>query len=277
MQRARKYGIYDTVNIRLPPKIQFYPNFILLNLKLSFAVCLNRGLLMNKLIIEIPHATAITMSSSDSTIRVLVADDHEIVRYGICSSLRECDSISVVAEASSGQEALEAYQAERPDVAVIDISMPQKDGISTTQSILEYDPDARILILTMYADEDYINRGLQAGALGYVLKNTNRDTLQKAIETIAQGDSFFSSDVSTMMAKNYARLKRNNNEGQPDLTKRETEILKLIADGFTSQQIADHLHISPRTVDTHRSNLMQKLKVKNTAALVRYAITNDLV
>ncbi|MGM0587659.1 MAG: response regulator [Bacteroidota bacterium] len=232
---------------------------------------------MNKLIIEIPHATAITMSSSDSTIRVLVADDHEIVRYGICSSLRECDSISVVAEASSGQEALEAYQAERPDVAVIDISMPQKDGISTTQSILEYDPDARILILTMYADEDYINRGLQAGALGYVLKNTNRDTLQEAIETIAQGDSFFSSDVSTMMAKNYARLKRNNNEDQPDLTKRESEILKLIADGFTSQQIADHLHISPRTVDTHRSNLMQKLKVKNTAALVRYAITHDLV
>jgi DNA-binding NarL/FixJ family response regulator len=214
---------------------------------------------------------------STDKIRVLVADDHEIVRYGICSSLRDSKLVKVVAQASDGETAIKEYKQHQPDVAVIDISMPDQDGIATTKAILEIDPDANILILTMYAEEEYINRGLAAGALGYVLKNTDRDTLICAIQNVAKGQTFFSTDVSNVLAQKYARIKRGEEQSESDLTARETEILKWISEGHTSQQIADQLHISPRTVDTHRSNLMQKLNVKNTAALVRYAIKNDLV
>jgi DNA-binding NarL/FixJ family response regulator len=215
--------------------------------------------------------------ASSDKITVLVADDHEIVRYGICSSLQDSQRVEVVAQASDGESALQEYKAAQPDVAVIDISMPDQDGISTTESILKLDPEAKVLILTMYAEEDYINKGLSAGALGYVLKNTDRKTLVQAIEQVAQGNSYFSNDVSSVLAQKYARIKRGEEQNSADLTAREVEILTLISEGMTSQQIAEQLHISPRTVDTHRSNLMQKVNVNNTAALVRFAIKNDLV
>lgn len=207
-------------------------------------------------------------------IRVLLADDHDIVRFGISSVLQTAKDIEVVAEAASGAQTLERYKQVQPDVSIIDISMPQMSGIETSSRILEYDPEAKILILTMHMNENYLNQVLRVGALGYLLKNSAKDELLDGVRKVASGQTVFSESVSQLMTERYVNQTRRNDEGggsSVNLTTREKEILKLIADGLTSQEIADKLFISVRTVDTHRANLMQKLKIKNTAALVRYA------
>ena len=214
-------------------------------------------------------------------IRVMVVDDHDIVRYGICSVLKSSPDIEVVGEASNGVQAVEQFNDLLPDVVLLDISMPEMNGIETTRTIVRNHSNARVLILTMHLNEEYLNQVLSAGASGYILKNTEIGEMLNAIRTVAQGRQIFSAPISTLMTEKYVRSAQYNQDSKdsdnPSLTKRETEILQKIADGKTSQEIAEILFISPRTVDTHRANLIQKLGVKNSAGLVRYAIENQLV
>lgn len=212
-------------------------------------------------------------------IKVLVADDHEIVRYGICSVISTADDIEVVAEAANGQEAIERYREQDPDVCILDIGMPFLNGIEAAREILSFDSHANIIILTMHVNEEYLNKALNVGALGYLLKNSSKKELLEAIRKVAKGEKIFSEPISKMMAEKYIRQARRNEREKEsvNITNREKEILRLIVDGYTSHEIAQILHISPRTVDTHRANLMQKLDIKNTAALVRYAIEHGHV
>ncbi len=219
--------------------------------------------------------------TSEQRIKVLIADDHELIRYGITSVIHACDDIEVICEASSGMEAIELFKQMRPDVCILDITMPERNGIETTRSILEIDPDARILILTMHIGEEYLNEVIDAGANGYMLKNSDRNELLDGIRAIHNGEKAFSSSVSRLMGECYMRNMQKSKE-QPEsekvkVTKREREIIQLIAEGHTSSEISQILFISPRTVDTHRTNLMNKLDLKNAAGLVRYALENGLI
>lgn len=215
-----------------------------------------------------------------SKIRVLIADDHDIVRFGIVTVLNASDLIEVVGEVSNGDEALESYSRLLPDVCLLDISMPKMSGIESTIAIRKEHPEAVILILTMHQNEEYLNQALKAGAAGYLLKQSSIKELVAAIEDVHQGRTVFSEPIAKLMADQYVRHAISGidsiSEDAIRLTRREKEITKLIVDGKTSQEIADILFISPRTVEAHRANLMQKLGLKNTAALVKFAVANGM-
>ncbi len=218
-----------------------------------------------------------------TVINILIVDDHRMVREGIRASLAELPDIQIVDEAANSAETL-AKLAQYPDVRVVvmDITLGNgEDGIAITRQVVQQFPQVRVLALTMHDEEAHITNMLQAGAVGYLLKDTGMDELVTAIRTVAQGESYFSQEVSKSMMN---RLMTNKQAKKKDghvlpqaLTRREREILQLIAEEYTNPEIAEKLFISPRTVDTHRRNLILKLNAKNTAGLVRYAIKFDLV
>ncbi|MGZ4116448.1 MAG: LuxR C-terminal-related transcriptional regulator, partial [Bacteroidia bacterium] len=162
------------------------------------------------------------------------------------------------------------------DVVLMDIEMPGISGIDTTRLLLQEHPNAKILALSMYNEKGIISKALEAGASGYVLKNVNKEELIEAIKKVAAGEKYYSSGAATaLLEKNATKIVTGKKESLPDkLTKRETEILKLVAQGLSNREVAEKLFISPRTVDTHRTNLMEKLQIKNIAGLIRYAIQN---
>ena len=211
-------------------------------------------------------------------ISVLIAEDHEIVRYGISTYLSSSDDISIVGEASSGEECLELFKETQPDICLLDIGMPGKDGIETAKAIRELDPNVKLLILSMHIDRQKLTDVLQAGVDGYLLKNTEKADLMHGIKAIMKGQRVFSKPISDMMTESFLQKESSLPPNQKaELTKREREILTLVVEGLTSKEIAEKLYISPRTVDTHRSNLMEKLELNNIAELVRFAIKNNLV
>lgn len=216
-----------------------------------------------------------------SRIRVMVVDDHDIVRYGLVSALRMSDRIDVVAEAGTGSDALDRYARFSPDVVLMDISMPEMSGIEVCERIRSEHEDPRVLFLTMHQSPEYLNQALKAGACGYLLKTASVPEIVSAIESAHAGERVFSEPVEKLMAQQYVRhatqAQGRGSEEPLKLTRRELEILRHIVDGSTSLHIADLLHISPRTVEAHRANLMQKLGFKNTAALVKHAVANGLV
>ncbi|WP_420386739.1 response regulator [Roseivirga sp.] len=209
--------------------------------------------------------------------RILLVDDHALVREGIKNSLDTQQHMEVVGEARDGNEALQRLAQEEVDVVVMDVSMPLMGGAETTKRIIEKYPQVNVLVLSMYNEEARIREMLNAGALGYILKSTSMQELVEAIELVSKGESYFTQEVS---AKIMNQLIKGRSDGQATamskLTTREVEILKLISEEFTNHEIADKLFISPRTVDTHRRNLIQKLQAKNTAGLVRFAIKNKI-
>lgn len=212
-----------------------------------------------------------------SAISVLIAEDHEIVRYGIRTFLSSAEDITVVGEASSGEECIELYKETRPDICLLDIGMPGKDGIETAKAIRKINPDAKILILSMYIDRKKLSEVLNIGVNGYLVKDTKKSELLHGIRAIMEGQQIFSKPISDMITQSFLdSADSDQNNSKKNLTKREKEIIGLIAQGLTSKEIADKLYISPRTVDTHRANLMDKLELKNIAELVRYAIKHDL-
>lgn len=210
-------------------------------------------------------------------ITVLIVDDHEIVRYGISRYLSSSKDVKIVAEASSGEECLDIFDKTKPDVCLLDISMPGKSGIETAKKIRENSDDTKILILSMHIDKQLLDGVMEAGVNGYLLKSTGKEEILNGIRAVMKGQEIYSDQISKLIKRSY--LDNNDKKGPDDngITAREQEILQLIVEGYTSKEIADNLYISPRTVDTHRANLMEKLELRNIAELVRYSIEHNLV
>ncbi|OEK00995.1 hypothetical protein BFP97_05485 [Roseivirga sp. 4D4] len=210
-------------------------------------------------------------------ISVLLVDDHTLVREGIKNSLVTQEHIQIVGEAKNGLEALDILKKSTPDVVIMDVNMPIMNGTETTKSIKRLYPDINIIVLTMHNEEALISELLQSGATGYLLKSTSMAELVEAIEVVSGGETYFTKEVALKMMNRFVKgTGRTKALKAASLTKREVEILKLISEEYTNHEIADMLFISPRTVDTHRRNLIQKLHAKNTAGLVRYAIRNNI-
>jgi DNA-binding NarL/FixJ family response regulator len=214
-----------------------------------------------------------------SKIRVLLADDHLIVRKGLRALLEGNSRIHVTDEAGDGRETLQKVKEHLPDVVVMDISMPNLNGIEATRQIKKKFPDVKVLILTMHSSEEYVSAILNAGASGYMLKQSAPTELIAAIEAVHKGDSFLSSSICTMVIQEF---KRNIHDGQEpagfdSLTEREREVIQLIAEGKSTRQIAECLFISPKTAEVHRSHLMKKLDLHNIAEIIRYALRKGIV
>ena len=216
---------------------------------------------------------------SHHKITVLIADDHTIVRRGIASLLSLNDEFEIVAEAENGRDAVDLTLEKHPDVVLMDIGMPILNGLEATRQIKKESPSTKILILSGYENDEYILQVIQSGANGYILKTTYLEDLFTAIRSVSCGQAFFSPSVSRVIVDGY-RNRSGDNAGQQKqfraLTSREREILQLVAEGHLHQQIAERLGISIRTVDTHRNNIMKKLDIHDTAALVNYAIKNGI-
>lgn len=214
-------------------------------------------------------------------IRIILADDHTLIRSGIKMLLRDASDITVAGEAENGEEAIRITQELKPDVAVIDLSMPKMSGIEAIGIIRKKYPSVKVLVLTMHENEEYVLQIFKAGASGYVLKTAGKDELTGAIRSVAKGERYFSSRVSEVLAEGFTRREEGGRKyrsgDEVPLTRREKEILALVADGLTNQEIGEKLFISHRTVDTHRTNIMQKLDIHDIATLVRYAIQHGIV
>ena len=209
-----------------------------------------------------------------STISVILADDHAIVRDGIKSLLESESDIQVIGEASNGLEAIDIVNQLHPDLLIVDIRMPKLNGIETAKKLKEAGSSTKCLMLTMHDDEEYVFRSIDSGASGYLLKDTGKDEFTRAIRTIAEGGKYFSSSISNVLVNNYLNqsTKPHLSGGEGDLlTKREMEILKMIVDGQTNKDISERFGKSIRTVETHRFKLMKKLKARNVVELINIA------
>jgi len=212
-------------------------------------------------------------------IGIVLGDDHTLVRQGLRKILEDQPEWTVLAEASDGREAVEKTLATRPDVAIFDIAMPRLNGIEATRQVVRRAPDVRVLILSMHAEEAYVVQGLQAGAKGYLLKDSADVDLVHAVAAVAAGKSFFSPAVARVMLDDYVRhlAEKGVVDRYQLLSEREREVLQLVVEGRSNKEAAEVLGLSPATVDTHRSNILQKLNVHNTAELVLFAIRRGVI
>ena len=212
-------------------------------------------------------------------LRILLGDDHTLLRQGLRKILHECADWEVVAEAGDGREAVRQALAVRPDVAILDIGMPLMNGIEATRQMVRRLPDIRILILSMHANEGYIIQALKAGAKGYLLKDSADIELIGAVAAVAKGKSFFSPAVAKVMLDDYVRhlAEKGIVDRFDSLSEREREILQLLAEGHSNKEVAELLSVSPTTVETHRAHIFQKLDVHNTAELVLYAVRRGVI
>ncbi|HEY9077300.1 MAG TPA: response regulator transcription factor [Anaerolineaceae bacterium] len=219
-----------------------------------------------------------------NNVRVLLADDHTLVRAGIHALLRSFEGVEVVAEAGDGLQAVMLTRAYIPDIVIMDIAMPGLNGLDATVRITKDFPGIRVLILSMYANEEYVLRALQAGIAGYILKDNTASELEDAIHAIMKDEIYLSPAVSKSVVADYLRRVGNRmaESAFPDrsinlLTTRQREVLQLIAEGYSTQEIASRLYISIKTVETHRANLMRRLGLHDLASLVRYAVRKGFV
>lgn len=212
-------------------------------------------------------------------IRILLADDHTLIRGGLRLLVEQQPDLVVVGEAEDGRQAVALAASLKPDVAVLDIGMPSLNGIEAAKQITEGESRAAVVILSMHADETYILRALRAGARGYLLKDSTESDLARAIRVVAEGKSFFSPAVSKVLLEDYVRkLQRTGGEDSYDLlTPREREILQLVAEGKSNKEVANLLHLSVYTVETHRANFMEKLKLKSVPELILYAVRKGII
>ena len=212
-------------------------------------------------------------------IRILLADDHTVMRRGIRFLLENQPEFSVVAEAADGREAVEQAEATQPDVAVVEIAMPNLSGIEAAQRINAALPHVAIVILSMHSDEGYVLRALKAGAKGYLLKDSAEGDLIEAIKVVYQGRTFFSAEITKMLVADYVQeIRSRGAEDSYDLlTSREREILQLLAERKSNKEIAAALYLSPYTVETHRRNLQEKLNLHSLAELILYAVRKGVI
>jgi two-component system response regulator NreC len=212
-------------------------------------------------------------------IRVFLVDDHTVVRQGLRRILESDEEIEIVGEAGDGRTAIDLVQKLRPHVVVMDVAMPELNGIEATRQILKRVEGAKVLVLSMHGDDVYVRQALKAGARGYLLKDSEDLDLIKAVKAIRAGGSFFSPPVSKVVLSGYLGDKADGDaeDGVARLTDREREVLQLIAEGKTNKEVAHALSVSVNTVETHRKHIMEKLDLHNTAELVRFAIRTKIV
>ena len=212
-------------------------------------------------------------------IRILLADDHTVVRQGLRKLLEERPDWEVIAEAGDGREAVRLAEQHKPDVAILDVAMPLLNGIEATRQIARRVPGTRVLVLSMHADEAYVTQILQAGATGYLLKDSADVDLLKAVEEAAQGRSFFSPAIARVMLDDYVRqlADKGITDRYESLSEREREIFQLIAEARTNKEIAALLNVSPSTVETHRAHIMEKLDLHSAAEIVLYAVRRGVI
>lgn len=218
-------------------------------------------------------------------INILLADDHALVRNGIKAMLESETGIHVVGEVSNGREALEAARTLRPDIVVLDIRMPEMTGLEAAALMDQYAPDTKAVILSMHDSEDYVLQALDAGAYGYLLKDTDKNEFIKALKQVNGGTKYFSGAVSNVLANRLLNAKTpskaatavSQHEDPYHLTKKEKEILRLVVDGKQNKQIADSLDKSVRTIETHRFNIMKKMNVNNAIDMVNKAVRENLI
>jgi len=207
-------------------------------------------------------------------IKVLIADDHEMIRNGLAALLRDEPEIRVVEFAVNGKEALEKCATGSIDLVLMDIMMPEMNGVDATIAIRKKHPNIKVLAVTINEEQRFVKEILQAGASGYLLKHSTKKEIVQAIKDVAQNKQYFSSEILTRISNEFATGKTSR---RPILTNKETDVLCLIAREFTNQEIADQLNCGIRTVDTHKRNLIKKLEVKNVVGLVKYAIRMGVV
>jgi len=212
-------------------------------------------------------------------IRILLADDHNVMRRGLRLLLESQPEFTVVAEAADGKQAVEQAEATSPDVVVLDIAMPNLNGIEAAQRIISQRPDTSIVILSMHSDEGYVLRALKAGAKGYLLKDSVEGDLIEAITTVHAGKTFFSREIGKMLVEDYIREVRTRGieDSYELLTSREREIFQLLAEGKSNKEIAGALNLSAYTVETHRRNLQDKLNLHSLAELFLYAVRKRII
>ena len=212
-------------------------------------------------------------------VRILLADDHTIVRQGLRKLLEERPDWEVIAEAGDGREAVRLAEQHKPDVAILDVAMPLLNGIEATRQITRRVPATRVLVLSMHADEAYVTQILQAGATGYLLKDSADVDLLKAVGEAAHGRSFFSPAIARVMLDDYVRqlADKGVTDRYEALSEREREIFQLIAEAKTNKEIAALLNVSPSTVETHRAHIMEKLDLHSAAEIVLYAVRRGVI
>ena len=208
-------------------------------------------------------------------VRVLLADDHALVRAGIRALLQGLEGVTVVAETGNGAEVLELARTHRPDVVLLDISMPGLSGLDVSAQLEQELPEVRVVVLSMHANEEYVLQALRSGAVGYMLKDSATAELELALKAVMQGETYLSPPISKQVVEGYVQ-RVGAEQPAADLTPRQRQVLQLIAEGHSTKEIAFRLELSVKTVETHRAQLMERLQIRDIAGLVKYAIRSGL-
>lgn len=212
----------------------------------------------------------------EEKLKVLIVDDHEFFRHGLKMVINRLKYAHIVGEAANGEDFLKMIPAKKPDIVLMDIQMPLMNGIEATEKAMEKYPDLKVVALTMFEDEEYLQRMIDAGAKGFLLKNITRDVLDQALQAISSGNNYYSPELLEFFTRRVSKDHKDD-EGDIHFTRREKEVLQLLCDGLSNKEIADKLYISERTVVGHKSNLLSKTNCKSTIGLLSFAIKNKLV
>ena len=213
------------------------------------------------------------------TKNIIIVDDHKIVRDGIRAMLMCQKSFSVVADVASGQELFEIIDSQNPDIIVLDIAMPEMNGVEITEKLSQEYPTVKVLILSANATEEWIVSAVKAGAIGFLPKECSRDEFIKALNYISKGENYYGESIAAIIYRSYVSIlqKKDTSKEPEQLTERESEVLKAFSEGLSFKEIADKLCISVRTVETHKNNILAKLELRNTIDMVKYAIKNGII